>query len=243
MMIRHPSLCCAVISCVVHLCVAVVEGIAAATQLTHLHCAWEERASLDPRPWGAEGDFSSILASKLPQLPRLQHLTLACSNISSDIQQAFCSVFAGMPQLRSLNLLKFWGLTAQDVKQYICRLTGLTQLGLQYDCSTEPSEEEDAWDNELQQFPAAAESVRALQRLADRMPELQSLELNADREFVDWDVLPVLQSPAWPQLQEVTLNFEAPPHYVNAKELRAAESLVQQVMAARAGLRVHLGLF
>jgi hypothetical protein len=140
----------------------------------------------------------------------------------------FCKAIAKMTQLRALNLVKFSGLTAQHVKEHLCCLTNIQQLGLQYDFDTEPPASEE-WDRETQDWIEVPSEANALSVIADRMLRLRSFTLHANVEKVERTVLPWLEcQPGLFHLRHLAFVLEDP--HIYAED---TWELMERVAAAR----------
>jgi hypothetical protein len=147
-----------------------------------------------------------------------------------------CEAISEMTQLRSLNLIDFQGLTAQHVKEHICCLKRIEQLGLQYDFDIEPEPSEE-WDRETQDWIEVPSEDDALSAIANSMIWLRSFTLSANNGVVEQTVLPWIEVyPGLFHLQQLAfVHDEEPDHMQDTWQLM--ERLAAASEEARPGLQ------
>jgi hypothetical protein len=222
-------------------CTGIIEGIAAATQLTHLGCALKrlDTADLDDEDAIINHIRSIRLLTekKLPQMQQLRRLSLACGRTNPPtlpmqwIAGTFCRAMEQLTQLRSLNLVGWHGLTAQHVKEHICRLTRIEQLGLQYDYNTEPEPQSEEWDSEAGDWIDVPKEEDALSAVANSLTGLRSLTLDAYDNVVESTMLPWIEScQGLFHLQHLAFVIQ------RSRDPQPTQQLLERLAAARPGL-------
>jgi hypothetical protein len=173
-------------------------------------------------------------------MQQLRRLSLACGGTNPPTQPmqwiagTFCEAMAQLTQLRSLNLVGWHGLTAQHVKEHICRLTRIEQLGLQYDYITDPEPQSEEWDSEAGDWIDVPREEAALSAIANSLTELRSLTLDAYNEYddvVESIVLPWIEScQGLIHLQHLAFVIQ------RSRDSQPTQQLLERLAAARPGL-------